>query len=82
MSEKDPKKENTNHSDRISVSIPLLMVNSLKREFSLADADVESFVISVIEKAIMEHASTVNSAIFSEAETKEIEDDLRGLGYI
>ncbi|MDQ3839200.1 MAG: hypothetical protein M3297_08030 [Thermoproteota archaeon] len=66
----------------IPVNIPSHTVNSMKKEFGLADSDVSIFVTSLIEKKIADHISEVNSKVFSESETKEIEDDLKGLGYI
>ena len=66
----------------IPVNIPSNTVNSMKKEFGLADSEVSMFVTSLIEKKIVEHISEVNSKVFSESETKEIEDDLKGLGYI
>jgi len=70
------------YSDKVSVVIPAVVLSSLKREFSLAESEVESFVVSIIERCVMEHATTSNSAVFTESETKELEEDLRGLGYI
>lgn len=70
------------NSETISISVPSMILNSLKREFSLTDAEIGSFVISLIEKSVMEHAAASESKVFSETETKELEDDLRGLGYI
>jgi hypothetical protein len=66
----------------IPVNIPSHTVNSMKKEFGLADSDISMFVTSLIEKKIADHISEVNSKAFSESETKEIEDDLKGLGYI
>ena len=70
------------YSERVSIGLPVGLLNSLRREFALEDSEVESFVASLVEKSIMEHASAVNSKVFTESESKEIEDDLRGLGYI
>jgi len=66
----------------LHVSIPVRTINSLKKEFSLLENEVESFIVSIIERVIAEHASKTNSKVFSETEAKELEDDLRGLGYI
>ncbi|MEO9319523.1 MAG: hypothetical protein ABI361_02505 [Nitrososphaera sp.] len=65
-----------------SINVPANTISSLVREFSLKDNEIESFITSLLEKSIMEHASAANSAVFSESETKELEEDLRGLGYI
>jgi hypothetical protein len=66
----------------IAVNISLNTVNSMKKEFGLTDSEVSKFVTFLIEKKIADHISEVNSKVFSESETKEIEDDLKGLGYI
>jgi hypothetical protein len=67
---------------RISVSISANVIDSLKKEFGLEDFDVDEFVTSIIEKKIVEHIDETNSKVFSVTETKDIEDDLKGLGYI
>jgi hypothetical protein len=36
----------------------------------------------LIEKAVADRISETNSKIFSDSEVKEMEDDLKGLGYI
>lgn len=65
-----------------SVNVPANTINSLVREFSLNEHEIESFIVYMIERSIMEHASAANSRVFTESETKELEEDLRGLGYI
>jgi hypothetical protein len=65
-----------------SVNIPTNTINSMKKEFELPDSDVSLFITSLIEKKIADHITETNSTVFSESETKEIEDDLKGLGYI
>lgn len=65
-----------------SVNIPTNTINSMKKEFGLPDSDVSLFITSLIEKKIADHITETNSTVFSESETKELEDDLKGLGYI
>jgi hypothetical protein len=72
----------TRGNEKAFISISVNVISSLKKEFGLTDNDVDSFVTSVIEKTIMEHIDETNSKVFSESETKDIEDDLKGLGYI
>ena len=43
---------------------------------------ISSFITSLLERSIAEHVGETNSNVFSESETKEIEDDLKGLGHI
>ena len=43
---------------------------------------ISSSITSLLERSIAEHVGETNSNVFSESETKEIEDDLKGLGYI
>jgi hypothetical protein len=69
-------------STKIAVYIPETTISSLKKEFNIEDADLNDFVTSMIERRIAEHIGETNSKVFSESETKELEDDLKGLGYI
>ena len=68
--------------ESITIRIPLKTFNALKKEFDILEQDVESFIVSVIERVIMERASDASSKVFSREEEKELEDDLKGLGYI
>jgi hypothetical protein len=69
-------------SKQTAVYIPAQVISSLKREFDVLHADVNHFVTCLIERRINEHIAESNSKVFSECETKEIEDDLKGLGYM
>jgi hypothetical protein len=69
-------------STKIAIHIPEATISSLKKEFNIQDADLSSFITSLLERSIAEHVGEANSKVFSESETKEIEDDLKGLGYI
>ena len=69
-------------STKIAVYIPETTISSLKKEFNIEDADLNDFVTSMIERRVAEHIGETNSNVFSESETKELEDDLKGLGYI
>ncbi len=57
-------------------------VDGLKKEFSLADDQVQGFLTALIDKTIQEHIAEENSKVLSKNESKELEDDLRGLGYL
>jgi hypothetical protein len=70
------------HDDNVLVKIPAKTFYSLKKEFGISEEDLGNFVISLIEKRILEKIDETNSRVFSESQTKEIEDDLKGLGYI
>jgi hypothetical protein len=68
---------------KIAIHIPEATISSLKKEFNIQEgADLSSFITSLLERSIAEHVGEANSKVFSESETKEIEDDLKGLGYI
>ena len=67
-------------STKIEIHIPEATISSLKKEFNIEDADLGSFITSLLERNIAEHVSETNSNVFSESETKEVEDDLKGLG--
>jgi hypothetical protein len=69
-------------STKIAIHIPESTIFSLKKEFNIEDTDLSNFITSLLERSIAEHVGEVNSKVFSESETKEIEDDLKGLGYI
>jgi hypothetical protein len=69
-------------STKIAIYIPEAVISSLKKEFNIEDADLGNFITSLIERRILEHIGETNSKVFSESETKELEDDLKGLGYI
>ncbi len=57
-------------------------VDGLKKEFSLTDDQVQGFLTALIDKTIQEHIAEENSKVLSKNESKELEDDLRGLGYL
>jgi len=71
-----------NSSSKIPIYIPVSTIQSLKKELGISDNELENFVASLIERKIAEHIGEVNSGIFTEDETEEIEGDLKGLGYI
>jgi hypothetical protein len=64
------------------VYLPGSVLLTLKKEFNINDAQITSFVISLIERTLSDHYAEVNGKIFSQNETEEIESDLKGLGYI
>lgn len=64
------------------VKIDMSVLDSLKRTFSIKDEQLEPFLATLIEKAIQDYISDENAQVLSQSETKELEEDLRGLGYI
>jgi hypothetical protein len=71
-----------NGSAKIAIHIPIKTFNALRKEFDIFEEDVEGFVTSLIERIIMEHAGEANSKVLTGKEEKELEDDLKGLGYL
>jgi predicted HTH transcriptional regulator len=67
---------------QIAVHLPITTLNSLKKEFNISEADISSFITCLIDRAVAEHIAEANSKVFSDSEVKELEDDLKGLGYI
>ncbi len=65
-----------------TIHLPAYALDSLKREFGISDTEVESLVATIVEKAIAIKLSQNNSNGLTESEVKELEDDLKGLGYI
>ncbi len=64
------------------IVLPRHMLSSLKRELNLTDEQVTGYVIALVEKSLSDHIADANAKIFSASETEEIENDLKGLGYI
>jgi hypothetical protein len=72
-----------NNQQEVQFSVPVRIIHSLKKEFNIQDdREANDFIITLIEKSIADHTAESNSGAFSETETKEIEEDLKGLGYI
>ena len=70
------------NNEQLTIQIPTRSISSLKKEFNISEAEVSSFIASLIERMIGEHIANTNSKAFSEMEIKELEDNLKGLGYI
>jgi len=70
------------NSEQMTIQIPTRSLFSLKREFNITEAEVSSFVAALIERIISEHIADTSSKAFSEMEMRELEDNLKGLGYI
>lgn len=73
---------NEQQPKQIPVHIPVTTLNSIKKEFNISEAEVGPFITCLIDKAVTEHIAEANSNVFSDSEVKELEDDLKGLGYI
>ena len=67
---------------KTSLNLPQNTIKSLIEEFDLNVDQVESFVTSLVERAVADHVSESNSNVLTKDEIKELEDDLQGLGYI
>ena len=65
-----------------TVNLPLRTVNLLTKEFNIGEHELDSFIAAVIERLVEEHSTKNNAEVFTGAEIKEIEDNLKGLGYI
>lgn len=70
------------NSSKIALHLSRNVIVLLKEEFALQENEIEDFITSVIERLIVEHNGETNSKVFSERETKELEENLKGLGYI
>ena len=57
-------------------------VTSLRKEFGIAADETAKSIERIIQKAIGERIAENNSNVFTEAETRELEEELKGLGYI
>jgi phenylalanyl-tRNA synthetase beta subunit len=71
-----------NTNDRKAVHIPATIWNSLRTEFDLSEGDMEAFIVNSLDKIAMEHNHEINSKTLTQDETNEIEDNLKGLGYL
>jgi hypothetical protein len=66
----------------VQITMPVKTLESLKSEFGISDIEVKSFLAALIDKAIKERSEMDDSQVFTEAECLEMEEDLKGLGYI
>lgn len=64
------------------VDLPAKTIDSLKKEFNISDVEVKSFLTALIDTAIQEQLRNNDSRVFTEDECLEMEEDLKGLGYI
>jgi hypothetical protein len=71
-----------NTEERKTVYIPAGTWTSLKKEFDLSEGDMEAFIVTTLEKIAAERSQEINSAGVTEDEANEIEDNLKGLGYL
>jgi hypothetical protein len=68
---------------KTAIYLPVQTVDLVKKEFHLGESNIESFLVSMLEKVVQDHSANQSSDdVFTEAETKELENDLKGLGYI
>jgi hypothetical protein len=65
-----------------SINIPTKLVSSIRKEFDLPESELEKFIVSTLEKVVVEKNSARNLGVFTEAQTKDIEEELSGLGYL
>jgi alpha-amylase/alpha-mannosidase (GH57 family) len=66
----------------VRVEVPWQTITSLIKEFDIKEKEISNFIDNSLQRLIMEHIGEANSNVFSESEAHEIEDDLKGLGYI
>ena len=66
----------------IAVYLPVKTLQSLKHELGVSESEIEGYITSLIERNVAERIGEMNSSIFTETETEELEGDLKGLGYI
>ena len=64
------------------VYLPTSTISALQKEFGLTPDQTIKSIQQIVQKAIEERIAENNSDVFTEAETKELEEDLKGLGYI
>ena len=64
------------------VYLPASTIVSLQKEFGLAADETAKSIEMIVQKAIEERIAENNSNVFTEAETRELEEELKGLGYI
>jgi hypothetical protein len=76
------KNGNKDQVKEIAVHVPIGTINSLKKEFNIPEAEMSTFITCLIDRAVTEHIAESSSNVFSDSEVKELEDDLKGLGYI
>jgi len=72
----------TANEEKLSINIPAKLVSSIAKEFNLSDSEVAGFIVSALERIVVEKNSARNLGVFSKAETKAIEEELNGLGYL
>lgn len=66
----------------VLVGIPAGLVSALRNEYKVkSNKEVGALIASIVEKSIMEHA-TASNEVYTKEQTMELEDDLKGLGYI
>jgi hypothetical protein len=71
-----------NADEKKTVYIPARTWNSLRRDFNLSEGEMEVFIVTVLNKISAEHNVEFNSASLAQDEANEIEDNLKGLGYL
>lgn len=76
----DDEKTLDNVDAKIAVYVPLKSISLIKKTFNLKDSEIEDFLVSLIQRTAEGQSSHDN--VFSPNEAKEIEDNLKGLGYI
>jgi hypothetical protein len=64
------------------VYLPASTLSALQKEFGLTPDQAIKSIQQIVQKAIEERIAENNSNVFTEAETKDLEEDLKGLGYI
>jgi hypothetical protein len=58
------------------------MVQPLKEQLKMSDEQIRERLSILVKKAVKDLIETNDSAVFTQEEAKELEEDLKGLGYI
>jgi hypothetical protein len=75
-------KDEISSDKKVALYVPARVIHSLTQEFGIQQGDIDNFVTLLLERSVTEHIAESNSKLFTESQTKEIEEDLKGLGYI
>ncbi len=64
------------------IDLPFSTVQSLKEQLRMSDEQVLEKLSTIVKKAVQDLIETNDSDVFTQEEAKELEEDLKGLGYI
>ena len=64
------------------IDLPFSTVQSLKEQLRMSDEQVLEKLSTIVKEAVQNLIETNDSDVFTQEEAKELEEDLKGLGYI